>query len=249
MNATGSCHIGKVRKINQDNIFVSNENIGVLPNLYVVADGMGGHNAGEYASKFAIEYFIDYINSSDSTDDIDQLLKQGIEKVNRMIYNKSLEKKQFSGMGTTFLVSTIINNMMYIANVGDSRLYIYQNELKKITKDHSLIEEMMEKGRITKEEAKNHPKRNIITRAVGVEESVKVDVYKKDLADLEFILLCSDGLTNMIDEDDIGEAISNKGFSLEQKVEYLIEEANRMGGYDNISVILIKNKGVGEQMC
>lgn len=251
MRYSSLCDKGKIRKINQDSIYCSDVAIGSLPNLFIVADGMGGHNAGEFASRFAIDYFLEYITETGEVWDHDELLKKGIEKVNHLIYNKSLNNKKYKGMGTTFIAATIDDEkkILYIANVGDSRLYLLGSKITKMTSDHSLVEEMIKDGELTEQEAKHHPKKNIITRAVGVESTIKVDTYRIKLSHTHILLLCSDGLTNMIEEGDIMTIIQNST-NLDNACKVLVETANERGGYDNISVILIETgEKVGEMNC
>jgi len=241
MEVAGKSDVGKVRKINEDCIFLNKDRIGCLPNLFIIADGMGGHNAGEMASRIAIDSFVEFIKNQAYKNivNIEEVIINGIDKINKLVYNKSLKNEKFAGMGTTFLVATLVDSEIYIGNVGDSRLYFANKNLKKITTDHSLVEEMLLEGKITKNEADNHPKKNIITRAVGVESNIKVDIFHKTIEESFYILMCSDGLTNMIKEDEILEYI--KGIKqIDKGVEILVDQANKNGGYDNISVILIK---------
>lgn len=252
MRYSSLCDTGKLRKINQDNIFCSSDKIGCLPNLYIVADGMGGHNAGELASQLSIEYFLEFLREQESQlCDIEMMLNKGIEKINELVYNKSLNDPHCQGMGTTFICATykLDKQQLYVANVGDSRLYAIGQEIKKVTIDHSLVEEMIKDGELTEQEARNHPKKNIITRAVGVEVNLAVDTYVVDCRDITHILLCSDGLTNMLDEEEMKKLIDQAG-SVEEACHILVAEANERGGYDNISVILIETqKEVGEMNC
>lgn len=251
MTYSSICDIGKIRKINQDHIYASPTPMGALPNVFIVADGMGGHNAGEMASRLAIDYFVEYIQSSEEHGEITDLIKRGIEVANEKVHEHSLKDEEYSGMGTTFLVATFSekDNKSYIANVGDSRLYSYDGEkLIKVTKDHSLVEEMVHSGEITRQEAKNHPKKNIITRAVGVEDSIRVDTYELDLTHIKLVLLCSDGLTNMVDEDSIVETV--KAENIDDACKKLTEQANNNGGYDNISIIIVETgREEGEKLC
>lgn len=252
MRVASLCDIGKIRKINQDHIYTSMDSVGRLPNVFIVADGMGGHNAGEMASRLAIEYFIEFIKDQDFDEEAYEfLLKRGIEKSNRRVYEKSLEDESYTGMGTTFLAACIDEdkNKCYIANVGDSRLYIFDGDkVKKVTKDHSLVEEMVINGELTPEEARQHPKKNVITRAVGVDEEVRVDTYEIDLKDIYFVFLCSDGLSNMVEERAMIHEVKTK--ELDDACRELVSKANENGGYDNISVIIVEiKKKEGEMVC
>lgn len=247
------CDTGKLRKVNQDNIFCSSEKIGCLPNLFVVADGMGGHNAGELASKLAIDYYIDYLKQKANEDncDIETVLKDGISYINDLVYKESLKDENYEGMGTTFVGATFIEETgdLFVVNVGDSRLYLINDGIRKLTRDHSLVEEMLQDGELTEQEAKNHPKKNIITRAVGVEPKLSADTYKVNCQNVNWILLCSDGLTNMIEEDEMLQYITN-ALTLQDACNELVNEANQRGGYDNISVILMETPDkVGDKNC
>lgn len=253
MNAIGKKDIGKKRTCNEDAFFVSTQAIGPLPNLYVVADGMGGHNAGDYASYLAVEYLYEFIRDHgeiifNSQDDIVQFLKRAVTHVNHKLFQKSIENPAYQGMGTTLTVSTIIDNRIYIAHVGDSRLYTINTEgMVQVTRDHSYVQEMVNKGYISQQEAKKHPKRNVITRAIGTYKKVQVDTYNSPLEDVQYILLCSDGITSMLSDDEIHQIIIDDG-DLEQKVDELIRFANNRGGVDNITVVLaIYNEAV--KMC
>ncbi len=241
MKATGLSDIGRQRDKNEDAIFMSLKSLGKLPNLFIIADGMGGHQGGEYASQFAIHYFNDFIREKDfylSDQTILDILVEGVLYANEKLYITSRKEETLRGMGTTFIVSTIIHNHIYIANVGDSRLYLMDKDIKKITCDHSLVEEMWRKGNLSKEEIKNHPNKNIITRAVGTEKTVKVDTYKVDLLPYQYILMCSDGLTNMLSDKEMVDILLSNN-KLGKKAQHLIDKANEQGGFDNISVIII----------
>lgn len=253
MRYSSLCDTGKLRKVNQDNIFCSETPIGCLPNLYVVADGMGGHNAGELASQLAIEYFIKYLEKQETfdVDHIEELLLEGVKEINDLVYKHSLKEEGYEGMGTTFVCATYIQELdeLFVVNVGDSRLYIISDRIWKLTKDHSLVEEMLQDGELTELEAKNHPQKNIITRAIGVEPKLQADFFKVSCDNVSHILLCSDGLTNMIDEEEMFTFVKNTA-SIDETCKNLVEEANQRGGYDNISVILIETqKEVGDKKC
>ena len=165
MKAFALTDVGQRRKINQDCVYASVEPVGNLPNLFIVADGMGGHKAGDFASRFAVNAVRESIGASQETNPI-KLIRDAIELANRGILRESDEHEEMRGMGTTIVVTTIIDRYAYTANVGDSRLYLLGDTLKQITKDHSLVEEMVRLGEITEAEARNHPDKNIITRAL-----------------------------------------------------------------------------------
>lgn len=243
MIAIGKTDIGKKRVANEDAFFVSSQNYGPLPNVYIVADGMGGHKAGYYASHSAIEFICDFIKDHEalklkSEDDITQFLKRSISHANYLLFQRAKGNPEYDGMGTTVTISTVVGDQLYTAHVGDSRLYtISHEEIHQITKDHSLVQEMVAEGLITDLEAKKHPKRHIITRAVGTYEKVKIDTYRSSLDGVQYIFLCSDGVTTMLSDREIYEIIIGEE-ELEEKLDSLISFANERGGIDNITVVL-----------
>lgn len=232
---------GAVRETNQDYVYASEKNIGKLGNLFIVADGMGGHNAGDFASKYTVSEMIDYL--VDAVDDEPvKLLGKAIEKANEGLMRESRNKPQYSGMGTTVVAATITDDNLFIANVGDSRLYkltASDEKLKQITKDHSLVQEMVRMGEMAASEAKNHPDKNIITRAVGAFEELEIDFFEESLCEGDVIIMCTDGLSNMVDDDTIREILI-ADIDVVDKVQNLVNEANKNGGKDNISVIVIE---------
>lgn len=230
--------VGQKRNMNQDYVYTSEKSVGNLPNLFVVADGMGGHNAGDFASKYTVKQLVKSIESNPETNPI-KIIRQSIEFANKELLRKAYENSELAGMGTTLVVATVINDYIYIANIGDSRLYIINKEIRQITKDHSLVEEMIRIGEIAREDAKNHPDKNIITRAVGAGEEIAVDFFELKLEKGDTILMCSDGLTNMIEDDEIWKIIKNHK-TPKQKAQKLVKIANGYGGKDNITVIIIE---------
>ncbi len=229
--------VGRVRSINQDYIFASGRPVGKLPNLFVVADGMGGHNAGDRASSYAVEVLLDSIRKSRERNPVKNM-RQAIERANRKVLRESNSDERYRGMGTTIVAATVIRGTLYVANVGDSRLYIVQDHIRQITRDHSLVEEMIRLGNLSREEGRRHPDKNIITRAVGVDQTVEIDFFEVKLGKRDRILMCSDGLSNMIEDEEI-EQIIKKEKSLPKAGEKLIATANQNGGCDNISVLLV----------
>lgn len=229
--------IGQKRKQNQDYVFTSEIPLGPLSNLFIVADGMGGHNAGDYASRHAIERIVEEVESS--KDSIVDTLERAIQSANRYIRTKSRENEDMNGMGTTVVAATITDDVMYVANVGDSRLYIINSGIRQITVDHSLVEEMVRMGGINRQQAREHQDKNIITRAIGAEDELKIDFFKVKLEKGDFILLCSDGLTNMIEDEEIRMLLLGQK-DIVSKAETLVAAANRNGGKDNITVVLIE---------
>ena len=231
--------IGKKRKLNQDYVFTSEIPVGHLPNLFLVADGMGGHNAGDYASRYTIETIVEDIGSS-SNDSPVIVLEKAIQSANRLIRQRSFEDEDLSGMGTTVVAATIDEDRLCVANVGDSRLYVINNrEIKQITRDHSLVEEMVRMGGLQREQARSHPDKNIITRAIGAQDEVEIDFFQMTLSKDDIILMCSDGLTNMIDDEEIRMILQGQR-DIVEKAETLVNAANNNGGKDNIAVILVE---------
>ncbi len=233
--------IGKIRDKNQDAYYISKEN---ELELYIVADGMGGHRCGELASSMALEIIKEnFINSGkelDNKDDILRLIKGSIEKANINIYLKSLEMKECKGMGTTLTLAYIFKDNILIGHVGDSRAYIIENgNIIQITEDHSYINELLKNGSITLEEAKSHPKKNVITRAVGSSSTIQIDIIEVKYKIGDILLLCSDGLFNMLDEEEINE-VFNRENEIQMACEILTTMANKKGGLDNITVVAIK---------
>jgi len=239
MRAIAVTDVGKKRTMNQDFVFQSKTPVGNLPNLFIVADGMGGHKAGDYASRYTVEAIRKFIETSDETNPV-KLLREAIERANRDILKKAAQNIEYEGMGTTLVAATIIRGYTYIANVGDSRLYIVnRDEIHQITRDHSLVEEMVRMGEIRREEARFHPDKNIITRAIGAGYDVKVDFFGHKLRRGDRILLCSDGLSNMLEDDEMLEIVNSRE-EIARTAGELINRANTYGGKDNISVVLVE---------
>ena len=233
--------IGEKRTVNQDYVFCYEDKIGALPNLFIVADGMGGHNAGDYASRFCVEFFTEQIKETKSLSSPIAVIESAIRETNRILRSKANEQSELEGMGTTFVVATIIDNVMYVANIGDSRLYVIGNKIKQITEDHSLVEAMVKTGELKREEARVHPNKNIITRALGANDIVEPDFFEVNLEDGDTVLMCSDGLTNMLEDEAIEKIIKKSSEDdIEKTAETLVSCANQNGGKDNIAVIIIK---------
>ena len=230
--------IGKKRKLNQDFVFASEQPVGNLPNLFIVADGMGGHNAGDYASKYTVETVVEEAAASPEKLPV-KILRQAIETANDKIRQKANEDQNLTGMGTTVVAASCQGNVLDVANVGDSRLYIINDTINQVTRDHSLVEEMVRLGGIDREEARNHPEKNIITRAIGACRTVDVDFFSVELTKADMILMCSDGLTNMLTDEEIFEIIHSNE-DIRSSASALVKAANDNGGKDNIAVILIE---------
>lgn len=230
--------IGRKRQLNQDFIYLSETPVGNLPNLFIVADGMGGHKAGDYASRYAVETVVEEIGASFEKNPI-RIMGAAIGRANALIRRQAQENIAYSGMGTTMVAATCIGKYLEVANVGDSRLYVVGEGIEQITEDHSLVAEMVRMGGIDRTAARNHPDKNIITRAIGARDYIDADFFSREMKPGELVLLCSDGLTNMVEDEDIRKILTGSG-SLKDRVEKLVETANRNGGKDNISVIVIE---------
>ncbi|MCI9568528.1 MAG: Stp1/IreP family PP2C-type Ser/Thr phosphatase [Lachnospiraceae bacterium] len=247
MIAYAQTDIGRVRRINQDSIFASAAPVGPFPNLFIVADGMGGHKAGDFASRFLVERLSGFIKDSTETDVV-TVLRKAIERVNYLLYQEAMQNPDRSGMGSTLVAATVSGGMMYVVNVGDSRLYLFRDELKQITRDHSLVEAMVSLGKMERNSESYESQKNIITRAVGIESEVEPDFFEVPLRKRDCVLLCSDGLTNMMEDSAISR-ILRSGDSLEQKTKSLIAGANENGGRDNIAVILAEPGASEVRLC
>ena len=230
--------VGRKRELNQDYVFSSERPVGNLPNLFIVADGMGGHNAGDFASSFTTDCVVREITSSDFESPI-RIIRNAIEKANLALMEQAGKDPEKNGMGTTLVVATIVEDCLYVANVGDSRLYLVNDDIVQITRDHSLVEEMVIKGELDRAEARTHPDKNIITRAVGATAEIKVDFFDMKLREGDEILMCTDGLSNMVEDRDILTIMESED-DVAGQARSLINAANNNGGKDNIAVIVIR---------
>ena len=228
--------IGQKRSSNQDYVFSSEQPIGNLPNLFIVADGMGGHKAGDYASRYTVETLEKLIRESTLSEPA-AIIESAVKQANTMLLEEANHHEEMKGMGTTLVICTIHDNVLTVANVGDSRLYLINDKIRQLSKDHSLVEEMVRLGGIKAEEARNHPDKNIITRAIGVKENVEPDIYEYRLKKDDIILMCTDGLSNMVEDEDMFNIVKGSRDVVEA-VQMLIEKANSNGGRDNIGVIV-----------
>ena len=231
--------VGQVRSQNQDYVYASDLPVGNLPNLYIVADGMGGHKAGDTASRYTVETLVELLKESEGKDPL-ATIDNNIKLVNTLLLRKAGESEEYNGMGTTLVVASIFDNTLRVANVGDSRLYVIQDGIRQVTRDHSLVQEMVRMGEISEAEARNHPDKNIITRALGAEKTVDVDFFDLKLEKGCTILMCSDGLSNMVEDEKIQEIISDPEADIDQKGSALLREANQNGGKDNIAIVLVE---------
>lgn len=236
MKTFSKTDIGVVREVNQDYVFTTEAPIGNLPNLLVVADGMGGHRAGEYASRLAVEVLKQELAAS-TEDGPEAMMRNAITRANERVLEAARQDAKLSGMGTTLVAATVIERTLYFANVGDSRLYLLNDDIKQLSKDHSLVQEMVRLGGINQEEAKYHPDKNIITRAIGAKDEVEIDFFEYRLKKGDTILICTDGLSNMVEDEEILHIVKCSRDVVEA-VEQLIERAKDNGGNDNIGVIV-----------
>ena len=243
IKAYAKTDVGKVREINEDNFYITDNQFSEIQ-LFILADGMGGCNAGEIASKDAIICTKNYIetnfeNTPKDKESLLKLIKSSMEYSNMLVYENSLENKSLEGMGTTLEVCLIYNNRAYIGHIGDSRIYRIRNDfMRKLTQDHSYVQKLVQEGTITKEEAEHHEKKNILMKALGCNAYIEPDVMVKGFQKGDTIIICSDGLTNMVKTDDIYKIVND---NFEQATKELIDLANQNGGIDNITVITIKN--------
>lgn len=243
MNIYAETDVGMVRQMNQDAYYISEENDNYK--LCILADGMGGYTGGEIASRLACVSAADYIkkNFEDgkpyTKEELMQIISDAMQQANAIVYEKSREEKELEQMGTTLEICLIYNNRVFIGHIGDSRIYrIRQGIMRKITVDHSYVQKLVKDGTITKEEAIHHPKKNMLMKALGCEEIIEPDIMVKGFNSNDIILICSDGLTNMISEQEIYNIIVE---NIKTATQNLIKKAKELGGYDNITVIIIKN--------
>lgn len=229
--------IGKKRETNQDYVYTSDTPVGALPNLFLVADGMGGHNAGDYASKFTVETVVSLIQNLQGGSPV-KILSDAIHEANERLIEQAENDPTLHGMGTTLVAMTIRDDHMIVANVGDSRLYTVGQEIRQITEDHSLVQEMVRIGEMDSEEARISPDKNIITRAIGADPVVEIDFFERTVKPDEQILMCTDGLTNMVEDEDIRRMIAAQRDVVEAAMK-LVQKANENGGKDNITVVIV----------
>ena len=229
MISLGISKTGLVRQRNEDRFYAQGP-------LLIVADGMGGYTGGEYASTMVVDTIVEVVN--EATEISTDVLQNAILQANRMVYEKSQSYKELEGMGTTAVVAYVQDDILYWAHVGDSRLYLYGQEgLHRMTKDHSMVQQLVEAGTITEDEVIHHPKRNMLTRAIGVYETVEVDTGVVEVHQNDRILLCSDGLSGYIEESKIEQVLSeenNESRALEDLV-HLVYDA---GARDNVTIVL-----------
>lgn len=237
MKVYAKTDIGQLRETNQDCYYVpiSEEEL----KLYIIADGMGGYAGGEVASNLAVFTAKNYIESNLEKEGPEKAINKAVAEANRVIYEKAVHSENLDEMGTTLDVCLIYNNNAYIGHIGDSRIYkISNDELKQITVDHSYVQKLIREGTITEAEAKNHPKKNMIMKALGGKEPESPDIIVEELDKNDILLMCTDGLTNMVNDEDLLTVIQKNPESAHEE---LIKQANINGGIDNITAIIIKN--------
>lgn len=233
---------GNVRETNEDYFYISNSLDQIQ--LFLLADGMGGYNGGEIASQLAIQTAKNYIENNfkdieKDRDSIIQLLGSSMEYANMVVYEKAKENPELQGMGTTLEICLVYNNKVYIGHVGDSRIYRVRKQfIRKLTQDHSYVQKLVKEGTITKEQAEHHPQKNMLMKALGCNAFVEPDVMVKGFLKDDILIMCSDGLSNMVDQQTIYEMASK---NIEQATKDLVQLAKDRGGYDNITVVIIKN--------
>ncbi len=242
MKVFAKSDVGKARDMNEDFYYIANDED--FLKLYILADGMGGYNGGEIASRLATSSVKSYIESNfneieHTKENIADLIKNAIEYANMVVYEKSKESEELENMGTTLEVCLIYNNKAFIGHIGDSRIYrIRKNIIRKLTQDHSYVQELVNDGTITKEEAVHHPKKNMLMKALGCTPFIEPDITIKGFLKDDIIVICSDGLTNMINEQEIYNIIVQ---DVTNSSTNLVNRANELGGYDNITVLVIYN--------
>lgn len=241
MRAFATSDVGKAREINEDYFYVSYPDDEIQ--LFILADGMGGYNGGEIASKLAVTTAKNYIMTNyDKTekdkDSLLELVKSSSQYANMVVYEKAQSNPELTSMGTTLDICLIYQNKAFISHVGDSRIYRIRKEfVRKITKDHSYVQQLVDEGKITKEESMQHPKKNMLMKAVGVTTFIEPDSLIKGFVKDDIILMCSDGLTNMISEEEIYKIIKENPTDA---TKLLVQRANDLGGADNITAIIIR---------
>lgn len=243
IKAYAKSDVGKVRELNEDSYYITQDPLAKVQ-LFILADGMGGYNGGEIASKTAVLSAKNYIennfeNTPKDKDSLIQLVASSMEYANMVVYEKSIEDKNLEGMGTTLEICLIYNNRVFIGHVGDSRIYrIRKDFIRKLTQDHSYVQKLVQEGTITKEEAEHHPKKNMLMKALGCNAFVEPDVMVKGFQKEDILVICSDGLTNMVNIEDINKIVKE---NFEFAPKELVDLANQNGGVDNITIITIKN--------
>ena len=233
--------LGKVRKTNQDYCIVKNEYIGIFNNLFIVADGVGGNSKSAFASKHSCDFLVEQLSKTHKGQNIIEELSTAIKLANTDLYYRIMSNEDYNGMGTTLVCATVSEERLVVANIGDSRCYyIRKGLITQITHDHSVAEELVRAKEIERNSEKYYEYKNQLTRAVGASRKIRPDFFELELQENDYILLCTDGLTNMVTEEYISSIVSKLELTLEDKVNLLIDKANENGGKDNITIVLVK---------
>lgn len=244
MKYYGRTHAGLKRKNNQDSILLEHKDGRILA---VVCDGIGGGNAGDVASRMAVAHMKDRFQEMETCEsdlDVKHWLERTIQEANDLIFTQSTKKIEQKGMGTTLVGVLHCDKATYIFNVGDSRTYgLYEDDFLALTEDHSYVAGLLKRGEVSEEQAMNHPNRNVLTNALGIWDTVKIDINKIK-NDYVALLVCSDGLHGYVSEDTIRYVLASKDYPIEEKVNVLIQDALDAGGYDNVSVIILEKDGI-----
>ncbi|MBN2898270.1 MAG: Stp1/IreP family PP2C-type Ser/Thr phosphatase [Clostridia bacterium] len=234
MIVAAKTHKGLVRDKNEDCFFIDD----IAYRLFVVADGMGGHKAGEIASREAVQIIKEELLSGKTENSVEETMKSAFQKANKKIYDMASDSEEMEGMGTTLTVMYVADHLLHFAHIGDSRAYFIGDQaLEQITTDHTLVEQLILNGTLSRKEAATHPNRNVITKAVGVDKTLSADYYVKN-NDNKRVLICSDGLTDSLNDEEIFEIISRNA-TASDAANALVEQSNQKGGHDNITVVLI----------
>lgn len=244
MNTASRTDVGRIRTVNEDSAAVHTGADGLT--IAVLADGMGGHQAGDIASRTTIEIMMEQLGplrAEMKPDEWEQAIAASIERANAEIYRQSLQNPQYAGMGTTVVAAVAASRRLTVAHIGDSRAYMLHNDcLTQLTDDHSLVNELLKSGEISAEEASVHPRRNVLTRALGTDQQARADIRHAAWQTGDILLLCTDGLSNLLDESEIIHTLQSR-LSLQEKADQLVEKALKAGGEDNVTVVLIENDG------
>ena len=239
MRSIGKTDKGKKRSMNQDVFFISDTPVGILPNLYIVADGMGGQNAGDVAARFCVDRFTELVRVSRERTPI-QVIEKAIRQTNEDLIEKASSQKELEGMGTTFVMASLLpGDILLVANIGVSRMYLINDRIMQISQDHSLVAEMVRSGEIRKEEARFHPNKNVVLRALSTQGIVSPDYYQIAVKPGDCALLCSDGLSDMVEEAELLKTVSEYE-DVGDIADKLVAMANENGGRDNITLVLLK---------
>ena len=242
LDVYGASDIGCVRSLNEDSFCIYGFEEEQFPGFCVLSDGMGGHNAGEVASQKTVQFVAESLMETMAAErkELPKAMQCAVKDANERVFRMAVTNQGQQGMGATLVIAAVAQDEVYIANVGDSRAYAYRNgELMQITRDHSVVEEMLANGSITQEEARVHPQRNIITRAIGTDPIVEPDLFEYDYLAGDTLLLCSDGLSGMLENEEI-KRILDENRTAKQTVSAFLEAAKKKGGQDNITAICIR---------